>query len=279
MACAAASGYYKSYMAAPRDKILIDKSLVIDPFGDDARQAFVLAADSGYNGVAFSTRHPELNPEKLGSSARRHVRRILAGHNLGVSSIYLPTSAKGLADPDRLDELLHRVEEAVNLAYALGVTQVGLYGGDTAGLGSPAARDAAKLIAELSDRSGVQIALSGDDPTALAKLLRAVAHGGLHADLQTQRLLGQPNIIAAAELLAGLAGQMTCADGIKAGQKVRAVPLGHGAIPWSELLKTLNAHEFAGPALVDVRHLSDPVGAARTAALALSQAAAEISNG
>ncbi len=260
-------------IAEPTEHKSLRAALGIDPFGDDARRAFVLAGDAGYRGVAFSTSHPELNPEKLGPTARRHVRRILAGHHLDISSIYLPTTAKGLSDPDRMDHLLHRVEEAVNFAYALGVRQISLYAGDADGLKSPVTEDAAKLIAELSDRSGVQVALSGNDATTLAALLRSVGHGGLRADLQTQRLLGQRDPLAEAQLLAGRAAQVTCADGVKVGQHVRAVPLGQGSTPWRELVQLLNGHEFVGPFVVDVRNLSDPIGAARTAAALLPQIA------
>lgn len=250
----------------------IPAALSFDGLGDDARAALDVAATNGYSGVAISTNHPQLRPADLSLTARRHFRKILESHHLGLAALRVAVPRSGFADPATIDRSMDNAQAAITMAGDLGITTVALNVGQ---LGSTkVSRDtllaAARQLASLATHAGITLALSGDGTDNLHKLL-----ADLRCPLALANLVPRQSVesgedpLTAAAALAGQIGQLTAADAIRAGSKVRAVELGEGQIPWSELWHLLQDQDFHGPLVVNVRELSDPATAAATAARAL----------
>ena len=72
--------------------------------------------------------------------------------------------------------------------------------------------------------------------------------------------------LTVAEEMAGVIGEVTAADAIRAGQALRATFLGEGQVPLPELMEILQEQGFHGPMVVDVRDLPDAAAGARHAA-------------
>jgi sugar phosphate isomerase/epimerase len=213
-------------------------SLSIDGLTGDARSSFDLASTAGYHGIAFPTNHPELMPDRLDQSARRHLKTVLASKRLDVDAIRVAVPRTSLTDTGTIDRTLDNARKAFLLAHDLGVHTISLHVGNLANSKMPASTlidrarinfDAARMIA------------GGEDPLKLA------------------------------EDYAGLIGQVTAADAVRAGNSTRAAFLGEGQLPLPELMAILQEQGFSGPMVVDVRDLPDAAAGARHAAHVLEK--------
>src|SRR5688572_7848103 len=81
----------------------IPAALAIDGLAGDARGAFELASSARYAGIAFATNHPELTPDKLGQSARRHLKTLLSSKQLGIQAIRVAAPRGALTETDTID--------------------------------------------------------------------------------------------------------------------------------------------------------------------------------
>lgn len=134
------------------------------------------AARLGFKGVVLDAAG-DLNPERLGESARRDLRHQLRTIELGLFALNLPTN-KPFDDLDHLEHRLERSVAAFKLAFELGVRLVTVRAGNI-----PAEADATRLanftttLAELStraDHQGLRIAIdSATQPGSELKALLA----------------------------------------------------------------------------------------------------------
>lgn len=253
----------------------IHAALSLDGLGDDARAAFSLAADAGYTGIAIPTNHPQLTPDQLGDTARRHLRKTLDSRSLAIDAIRVAAPRAGLTDPATIDRTIDNARQAIALAHALGVRTVALHTGAISALKvtPDTLQSAARLLAAEADRAGVTLALSADATPQLRDLLTAVAYDQARANLHTAGSIASgEDPLKAAELLAGSLAEVTLGDAIRAGQAARLVELGEGQLPLSDLLAHLREQDFHGPMVVDVRELPRNADAARHAAETLRRA-------
>ncbi|HVT80073.1 MAG TPA: sugar phosphate isomerase/epimerase family protein [Phycisphaerae bacterium] len=240
----------------------------------DARASFDLAAASGYQGIAFATNHPELNPDALGASARRHVKTILSTKHLGIDSVRAAAPRGGLADAATIDRTLDQARKAMLLARELGVRTVSLNVGrlpDERGSGGGIPEStlvaAVRELAQHADASGLTLALSADELEPLTRILKAVDFDRARIDFDTARSLGAGgDVLLDLDRAAGRIGQLTAADAIRAGRNLRAAALGEGQLPLQELVERLREQDFTGPWVVSVRDLPDAAGGAARAA-------------
>jgi sugar phosphate isomerase/epimerase len=244
-------------------------ALSLDGLSSDARAGFDLAAAAGFRSIAFATNHPQLAPAELGQTARRHVRKILQAHDLSFASVRVAVPRSGLADAGTVDRTVDNTKQAIDLAHALGVSTVTLEIGNIPDAGSEASSllAATRELAEHAGRAGVILALGSDRSERLRDLLAQLASQDVRANASPARAVaGGEDAVLAMARLAGLVGQMTVADAVRAGSSVRAVPLGEGQVAWPEVWRALRDQDFRGPIVVDVRDLPDGPSAARGAA-------------
>jgi sugar phosphate isomerase/epimerase len=253
----------------------IAAALSLDGLPGDARAAFDLAAQAGYTGVAIPTNHAELSPDRLGESARRHLRKTLESRHLALAAIRAAAPRNGLTDPATIDRTVENVRKAVTLAGELGVKTVSLFAGPlTSPTGGEAGVVAAlKELAQAADRAGVTLAVSADATEKLLPLLEQVAYENAAMNLAPALAVGTgEDPLKVVEALANRRGgvaALTAADAVRAGARVRAAELGEGQVPWAELLDLLREQDFRGPTVVDVRDLPNGPDAARHAAAVL----------
>jgi len=250
----------------------IPASLAIGGLAVDARGAFELAAEARYHGIVFATNHPELMPDQLGQTARRHLKTMLAGKRLEIDAIRIASPKGGLTDPTTIDRTLDHAQKAFLLARDLGVKVVSLNVGDLADNKVPHSTMVAAIrqLAQHADAVGggeLTLSLGGDVSEPLRSVIKEVDYDRAAANLDTGSTLAVgEDILVAAEMFAGVIGQVTAADVIRAGKMVRATFLGEGQLPLHELLEILADQGFRGPLVVDVRDLPDGAAGARHAA-------------
>ncbi len=103
-------------------------------------------------------------------------------------------------------------------------------------------------------------------------ILKQVDYDRARINLDPARLLAAgEDILKDTESLAGLIGQLTAADAIRAGSTTRPTFLGEGQLPLPELLEILHEQGFQGPTIVDLHNLPDPTAAAHHAAKVLEK--------
>ena len=169
----------------------------------DARASFSLASTCGYRGIGFATNHPELNPESLGPSARRHVKTILAAQHLTVESVRAAAPRAGLADSATIDRTLENARKAMLLARELGVRTVSLNigklgdsSGAVGGAGGGSIPEgtivsALRELAQQADASGLTLALAADGGVeSLLRVLKAVDFDRARLELSGGRVIG-----------------------------------------------------------------------------------------
>ncbi len=247
----------------------ISAALSLDGLGDDARAAFELAANAGYGAVAIPTNHPELRPQNLDTSARKHLKRILDSKQLSIATLRIAGPRGGLADSQAIQRIIDNTRQGIALAYDLGITTIAVNAGllSDSKLDQNSVDSAARLIAEEADRAGLNVAFGADAGDKLAELLKRVGCDRALADVQTaQEIAAGEDPAQIVQRLHGSLAQVTLADAIRSGSHVRSVELGRGQIALPALLEALRESEFLGPIVVDVRDLSDGIHGAQTAA-------------
>ena len=252
----------------------IPASLSIDGLTGDARSSFDIASHSGYHGIAFPTNHPELMPDRLDQSARRHLKTVLASKQLEVDAIRVAVPRTSLTDTATIDRTLDNARKAFLLAHDLGVSTISLHVGNLAGSKMPPSTIVAAIreLAQHADAAGLTLALGSDTAGPLAGVLKQVDYDRARINFDPARMIaGGEDALKLAEEHAGLIGQVTAADAVRAGNSVRAAFLGEGQLALPELMAILQEQGFAGPMLVDVRDLADGAAGARHAAHVLEK--------
>ena len=249
----------------------IPAALSLDGLAGPARDSFDLAASAGYAGIAIATNHPELSPDKLDLSARRHVRKILDSKHLNLAALRIATPRGSLTDPATIDRTMDSARKAIDLARDLGIHTLALNLGNLASttVSQSTLISALRQLAQAVDASGtpLSLAFSADTSAPLADILKQVDYDYARINLEGARLIaaGESPLDAAANF-AGRIAQFTASDAIRAGSSLRPVELGQGQLPLSEILALLHEQGFRGPTVVDLRNLPNSPAAALHAA-------------
>ena len=257
----------------PNHKI-IPAALSIDALPGDARSSFDLAASAHFRGIAFPTNHAELAPDSLDQSARRHLKTILAAKHLSIDSLRIATPRTSLTDTATINRTLDNARKAFLLAHDLGVSTISLNIGNLTGSKMPTSTLVAAIreLAQHADAAGLNLALGSDSALPLAVILKQVDYDRARINLDPARLLAAgEDILKDTESLAGLIGQLTAADAVRAGATTRPTLLGEGQLPLHQLLELLHEQGFQGPTIVDLHNLPDPAAAAHHAAKVLGK--------
>lgn len=269
----AGAGAVAKLTGMPDDRS-IPAALAIDGLSGDARGAFDVASGARYRGISFATNHPELTPDGLGQSARRHLRTTLSSRRLGIETIRVAAPRGGLTETETIDRTMDNARKAFLLAADLGVKTVALHVGNlgTSKVPGSTLTAAVRELAQHADAAGLSLALGGDGAQHLHGLIKDVDYERATVNFDVARLIGAgDDPLKVAEEMAGIIGQVTATDAIRAGKSVRATFLGEGQLPLPELMGILEEQGFRGPLVVDVRDLSDGAEGARHAAEVLGR--------
>lgn len=163
----------------------------LDSYRQDLKTALHRAAGDGFRLAQPNATRDELDPRGFGGSARRHLRRTLQNLGLAFDAVGAEYPGAGLAEPALAERHLEHLRGTLELCRDLGVPRVVT---NLTGLGEDARRPLAvellRAVADLSDRSGVSVAVRsvGDDAALLAEQVRETGCPSLRVAVDTARL-------------------------------------------------------------------------------------------
>lgn len=196
----------------------------------------------------------ELMPQNLSQTGRRELRHRFRSHGLELAGMSCPLR-QGLDQPERLDERIDYVLQAMSLAFDLGgpivVLQAGRIPADENDPRSAFLTEALTALARHGDRVGTFLALETglDDGRALADFLARFDTGSLGVTFDPANLI--MNGLDPYESARSLKGRIVHAHAkdarpATASRAAMEVPLGHGDIDWLQLLGVLEEINFTG---------------------------------
>jgi sugar phosphate isomerase/epimerase len=217
----------------------------LDSYPVPLREAIDRAAREGFSLVDLDVHRPELDPQEMGASARRHLLRYLAGHGLAAQSLAMPLSSAGLADAAHGQARLERLERVLALAADMRIRSASV---TLSGFDDPktqaTANEALARVAELADRSGVRLLI--DDPASTAAetaaRIRAIGCEDLAMLVDSAALGSQAHSV---EWLRW-AGGAVLRDVRRRGGVAEPVSIGQGDVDFPSLLAELAAADFRG---------------------------------
>lgn len=222
----------------------------LDSYRQDLRSALDAARRDGFRAIEANSVASALDPGELSHSARRHFTRHLNNLGLSIEGLAAEFPGAGLTDPataeQRLRHLRAVLEACRDLAAPHAVVNLG-------GLEDerrlPLARQLIDAVADLSDRTGVPVALR----PAAASLLPAA---GIVDALGTSPLtlaLDAPSVPTAPDerrrLVSG-ASLLHVRDARRLGDNAEEVPIGAGDVDLRGLFRALAEREFRGGLIV-----------------------------
>ncbi len=222
------------------------------------RKAIQRAAKLGFGAVQL-TAGGELGPDELSRTGRRELRRLLASHGLSLSGWFYPMKY-GLADETELERRLAELRQTLVLSYETGapfvITSAGRVPADPEHPARKLMREVLLDLADFADKAGGTLAIeTGTEPLeVLATFLTDLDRGTLRInyDPAALRIKGYDPLAgfdAAVPLLVHChAWDVTIDASTETGQ---VVPLGQGAVPWSEILDLLEEADFTGWVVID----------------------------
>jgi sugar phosphate isomerase/epimerase len=223
----------------------------------ELRAALAAARGDGYRRIVASTLQPDFNPREFGATARRHFAKHLRDLGLGLDALALPWSGGGLADAQRGDERLAQLRATLELCGDLGVRRATA---TVAGLGGEQpdalAGGALAAVADLADRTGIQVALHvpGADPVAAATAIGRLGCPGVRLALDS----ASPLTVQSGIALSGMIGLAQLRDVRRAAGTVEEVEFGQGDVDFEAVLGVLS--EAGGDAPLVIRRDAPDAG-------------------
>jgi L-ribulose-5-phosphate 3-epimerase len=152
--------------------------IVLDSFGQPAREALQSAAQLSFREVELPAVTGDVDPANLSRTGRRHLLHYVNGMGLHLSALGGDLGGTrfddGAALERRLDQSRRIIELAVDLNVPLITTHLGRL--DEASLKRGYVSEAVRELAAMADRTGTRVAIetAGTDPVLLGKLLAEV---------------------------------------------------------------------------------------------------------
>ncbi len=220
----------------------------LDSYGRAFKDALRAAAADGFGLVQAAALHGTLSPAELSGTGRRHLVRHLADLGLHIDGLGLEFPDLGPAAPDFAERRLAMVRDVVTLAHDLGAARVAVRSGGFAP-DSPAEliREVLSALAELSDRSGVMIAVQPAD-AAIRQAAEKVGSVGCETLSVALDTLDTPDVSELEnEVFAGRIGWATLRDVRRRGSAVEQTAYGAGDVDFQRLLSILEQKGYSGP--------------------------------
>lgn len=220
----------------------------LDSYGRTFKDALRAAAADGFGSVQAAALHGTLSPAELSATGRRHLVRHLADLGLRLDGLGLEFPEQGLAAPNHTERRLAIVRDVVTLAHDLGAARVAVRSGGFAA-DSPAelTREALSALAELSDRSGVTIAVQPAD-SGIHEAAEKVRNVGCETLCVAVDTLDTPDVSELDDgVFAGRIGWVTLRDARRRGSAVEQTAYGAGDVDFERLLSILEQSGYSGP--------------------------------
>lgn len=220
-------------------------------FQTNLRVAIDSALQIGVDGVQFDLRN-EVKPSEFGDSARRQILHYLKERELELASVSFPLRGP-ISDPERLDQRLSAIREAIQFASSLKVRTFILRPGSIPPADNAERESFVQILSDLAtmgNRFGVSLCLhpSGDSAGELKQLLNEIPTGQIEvdADLAEWVISGLPYRQELRDLF-GTIGHLEGRDAARGlGSAGREVPVGRGEIDWEEVAALLNEMDYTG---------------------------------
>ncbi len=150
-----------------------------DDLNPDVKDALRAARQLGFAAVELSVDNPQVAPEAISESGRRHLERLIRSNGLDFAAIAGESHCTGLADASHVDEIIERSGRTLQLAADMHVPVVSHDVGDLLGLSDrerETALAALREVAARADRYGTIYAVRSrlTDPADLARLIDGV---------------------------------------------------------------------------------------------------------
>lgn len=246
----------------------LKKSLRLECLRQPFRQALQTAAQIGAEAVEVNGR-TEIKPKDMSRTAVRHLRKMLADHQLKISAVNFPTR-QGYGSLELLEAKIEGTKAAMSMAYELGchvvVNDIGPVPDDRdspqwqtltealSDLGNHAQRCGAFLAARTTTSSG--------NGSGLKTLIDFLPLHSLVIDFDPASfILSEHSATEAMELLAEHVANFRARDAVRDFSLGRGVEveLGRGSIDWATLLGTLEQKNYSGYITIDRDAQSNPV--------------------
>ncbi|WP_437193608.1 sugar phosphate isomerase/epimerase family protein [Planctomicrobium sp. SH527] len=220
-------------------------------FQTNLRVAIDSAMQIGADGVQFDLRS-EVKPSEFGDSARRQILHYLKEHQLELASVSFPLRGP-INDPDRLDQRLSAIRDAIQFASTLKVRHLTIRPGSIPPVDNKEREsfiEIVKDLATLGNRFGVTLCLQpgGDSAGELIQMLNEIPTGQVEVDVDLAEWV--MNDLPYRQELRDLFGKIGHLEGRDAarglGSSGREVPLGRGEIDWEEIAALLNEMDYIG---------------------------------
>jgi sugar phosphate isomerase/epimerase len=227
--------------------------IVLDSFGQPAREALQSAARLAFREVELSAIAGDADPTTLSGTGRRHLLHFVNGLGLRLSALGGDLGGTrfddGTALERRLDQTRRIIEMAADLQVPIITTHLGRL--DEAALKRGFVSEAVREMAAMADRTGTRVAIetAGADPVLLGKLLAEVNTPVLGAAYDPAGLL-----VDGFEYLAGMApladhilnARIRDAVAGVSTRPGREVAVGQGQIDFAEYLAMLDQAGYRG---------------------------------
>jgi sugar phosphate isomerase/epimerase len=234
---------------------MMNLGLVAESTDRPLRPAIAFASSSGCRAIQFDA-VGEVAPDRLGGTARRELRILLAASRMESVVLHAPLR-RGLDVTDDQQPRMEFVRKVMDLAIDLGSRQVLVPFPaipEETHSSSNTLHESLDDLGRYADRTGCRLLLEGGiDPAATVIEYLANANAGavgIAYDPVNYLVNGHDPLGSLTTLMSRL-GSILARDGraAKASGAVTEMPLGAGEIDWISLFATASAFEFSGPVL------------------------------
>jgi sugar phosphate isomerase/epimerase len=262
---------------------------MVESFRAGLERGLQAAREVGADGVQIFATGGEVSPSKLSREQRAALRRRLADMDLELAALCGDFGGHGFTvesdNPKRIDDSCRIMDLALDLGCRVVTTHVGVIPADAAHPRYAVLKRACVALGRYGERAGATFAIeTGPEPAAvLRSFLEDVGcpRGlGVNFDPANLAMVIAEDIPAAAATLGPWIVHTHAKDGLQlkpvdpeqlydafarggiegfhATDYIREVPLGQGAVPWSEYLAALRAADYDGYLTIEREVGDDP---------------------
>ena len=241
-------------------------SVATASFRQQLRQSLNTAGRAGARGVQFDLRN-EVKPIDYGETARRQLLHVLRERDLIAAAAHFPLRGP-LTDPERLDERIEALHEAIRFAAQLKIRVLTFRPGTIPEPDDPLYAD--RFLPILSDLAATAnhqgvlpcLILTANPSDRVQSLIADVKTGpvGVDADLGGWVMHSEPPAEQLRELHA-VVGHVQIRDAIRSTDgSGKEVPVGRGEVDWDEIAALLEEMDYSGWLTVLRTAGEDPIG-------------------
>lgn len=240
--------------------------VMIESFRLGVKPGIRKAAEIGADGFQIYVTKGEAAPWNLSQTGRRDFKRFVEGLGLKISAL-CGDLGHGYTDPAKMDELVDKSKQILQLSYDLGVpvvtTHIGVIPADEDSRTWSVLTDALKELAGYGEEVGSCLATETgpEDTKLMRKFLDNVNSPGLKVNYDPANLVMNGfDHLGGVKDLADYIVHTHAKDGVRlpdAGHK--EVPLGEGQVKWPEYLANLESVGYEGFFIVEREVGSDPL--------------------